>query len=105
LIDCPVGKHFNVAWLIENLKKFEGRLIIQTMFLRGETKGERFDNTTDKEIDAWLAALEQIRPQQVMIYSLDREAPTETLQKISVEELNVIAIKAKKKGFRVSVAG
>ncbi len=105
LIDCPVGTHINVAWLIENLKKFDGRLIIQTMFLRGEFKGESFDNTIDEEVDAWLNALEQIHPQQVMIYSLDREAPTETLQRISVEELNLIAIKAEKRGFEVSVAG
>ncbi len=105
LMDQPVGKHINVAWFIAQLKKFEGRLIIQTMFLRGEFKGERLDNTTDEEVEAWLAALEQIRPQQVMMYSLDREAPTATLQKISVEEMNVIAEKARARGFEVSVAG
>jgi len=105
LIDCPVGKDINVAWFIEHLKKFEGRLIIQTMFLRGEFKGESFDNTTDEEVTAWLNALSEIKPQQVMIYSLDREAPTKTLQKVSVEELNIIAEKARKLGFDVSVAG
>jgi len=105
LIDCPVGKEINVAWFVEHLKKFDGKLIIQTMFLRGEFKGESFDNTTDEEIEAWLKALEEIRPQQVMIYSLDREAPTKTLQKVSVEELNIIADKASERGFEVSVAG
>jgi Fe-S oxidoreductases len=105
LMDQPVGKHINVAWFIEQLKRFEGRLIIQTMFLRGEYKGEKLDNTTDEEVEAWLAALEQIRPQQVMIYSLDREAPTSTLQKVNVDELNVIAEKCRARGFDVSVAG
>jgi wyosine [tRNA(Phe)-imidazoG37] synthetase (radical SAM superfamily) len=105
LIDCPVGKEINVAWFVEHLKKFDGKLIIQTMFLRGEFKGESFDNTTDEEIEAWLNALEEIRPQQVMIYSLDREAPTQTLQKVSLEELNIIADKARESGFDVSVAG
>jgi wyosine [tRNA(Phe)-imidazoG37] synthetase (radical SAM superfamily) len=105
LMDCPVGKDINVAWFIEHLKKFEGRLIIQTMFLRGEFKGESFDNTTDEEVTAWLNALSEIKPQQVMIYSLDREAPTKTLQKVSVDELNIIADKARKFGFDVSVAG
>ena len=47
LMDRPTGKHINVAWFIEHLKKFEGRLIIQTMFLRGEINGESLDNTTD----------------------------------------------------------
>jgi wyosine [tRNA(Phe)-imidazoG37] synthetase (radical SAM superfamily) len=105
LIDCPVGKEINVAWFIEHLKKFEGRLIIQTMFLRGEFKGESFDNTTNEEVEAWLNAMLEIRPQQIMIYSLDREAPTKTLQKVSAAELNIIAEKARQRGFDVSVAG
>ena len=105
LMDRPTGKHINVAWFIEHLKKFEGRLIIQTMFLRGEINGERLDNTTAEEVEAWLKALEQIRPQQVMIYSLDREAPTQNLEKVTVEELNLIAKKIRERGFEVSVAG
>ncbi len=105
LIDCPVGTHVNVDWLIDNLKKFDGRLIIQTMFLRGEYKGEKFDNTTVEEVEAWLNALAEIRPKQVMIYSLDREAPTSTLQKVTVDELNMIAEKARSRSFEVSVAG
>jgi wyosine [tRNA(Phe)-imidazoG37] synthetase (radical SAM superfamily) len=105
LMDRPTGKHINVAWFIEHLKKFEGRLIIQTMFLRGEINGERLDNTTDEEVEAWLNALEEIRPQQVMIYSLDREAPTQNLEKVTVEELNLIAEKIRERGFEVSVAG
>ncbi|MDD4969036.1 MAG: radical SAM protein [Paludibacter sp.] len=105
LMDCPVGKHINVAWFIEHLKKFDGHLIIQTMFLKGEFKGEQFDNTSDLEVEAWLKAMEEIRPQQIMIYSLDREAPTETLVKIELEELEAIAAKARLLGFDVSVAG
>ena len=105
LMDRPTGKHINVAWFIEHLKKFEGRLIIQTMFLRGEINGERLDNTTAEEVEAWLKALEEIRPQQVMIYSLDREAPTQNLEKVTVEELNLIAEKIRERGFEVSVAG
>lgn len=104
LINCPVGKHINVAWFIDHLKKFKGHLIIQTMFLRGSFKGEEFDNTSEIEIEAWIKALEEIHPQQVMIYSLDREAPTKTLQKVTLEELNVIAVKARERGFEVSVA-
>ena len=105
LMDQPVGKNLNVAWFIEQLRKFDGRLIIQTMFLRGEVNGEKLDNTTYEEVEAWISALEQIRPQQIMMYSLDREAPTQNLQKVSLEELNVIAEKVRARGFDVSVAG
>ena len=75
------------------------------MFLKGEFKGESFDNTTDEEVEAWLKAMEEIRPEQIMIYSLDREAPTKTLEKIEVDELEAIAGKARERGFDVSVAG
>jgi wyosine [tRNA(Phe)-imidazoG37] synthetase (radical SAM superfamily) len=105
LIDQPVGKQISVAWLIEQLKKFDGKLIIQTMFLRGKYQGESIDNTTDEEITAWLNALEVIRPQQIMIYSLDRDTPVQQLQKVNVEELNIIAEKARFRGFDVAVAG
>ena len=105
LMNCPVGKHINVEWLIEQLKKFEGHLTIQTMFLRGEFKGEKFDNTSEPEVEAWLNAMAEIHPQEIMMYSLDREAPTKTLQKVSVAEMEVIASKARKRGFDVSVAG
>ena len=105
LIDQPVGKHINVEWLVEQLRRFEGRLIIQTMFIRGEYNYEAFDNTTDVEVEAWLNAMERIKPQQIMIYSLDREAPVKNLQKVNVDELNLIAEKARARGFDVSVAG
>lgn len=105
LIDRPTGKNINVAWFIDHLKKFDGRLIIQTMFLRGEYENEKFDNTTEVEVEAWLNALAEIRPQQVMIYTIDRETPAQNLQKISQEELNIIAEKVRKRGFEVSVAG
>jgi wyosine [tRNA(Phe)-imidazoG37] synthetase (radical SAM superfamily) len=105
LMDQPVGKHIDVAWLINELQKFEGNLIIQTMFLRGEYQGEKIDNTTDIEIDAWLEALAKIQPKQVMIYSLDRDTPVQQLQKVTVSELNAIAYRVTAAGFEVSVAG
>lgn len=104
LMDRPTGKIKNVAWFIEHLKKFEGRLIIQTMFLRGEFKGEQIDNTTELEVETWLKALDEIRPQQVMIYTIDRETPAQNLEKVPTEELNAIAEKVKARGFEASVA-
>lgn len=104
LIDRPTSSYLNVAWLIEQLKKFEGHLIIQTMFLRGEFEGVSFDNSTDAEVDAWIAALEELQPQKVMIYSIDRETPAAHLEKVGREELELIANRARTFGFVVSVA-
>jgi wyosine [tRNA(Phe)-imidazoG37] synthetase (radical SAM superfamily) len=105
LIDRPVSKQFTVEWLRNQIKRFDGKMIIQTMFLRGENQGEKFDNTTDEEVDAWLDALIEMGTRSVMIYTIDRETPIKTLEKISIEELNRIAEKVRAKGIEVSVAG
>ncbi len=104
-LDRPTGRLFNVPWLIEQLKKFNGELTIQTMFLRGTHNGEKIDNTTDEEVEAWLSALEEISPREVMIYTIDRETPVKGLEKISIEELTKIAAKAEARGVKTRVNG
>ncbi len=103
LIDRPVNSHFNVADLVEHLKQFSGQCIIQTMMLRGEHNGERIDNTTDAEVEALLAAYLEIRPAEVMLYSLDRATPEKNLQKVPKEELETIAERFRAKGIKVQV--
>jgi len=105
MIDQPLQPSFSIAQVIENLKRFNGNLIIQTIFLKGAHKGQIIDNTGKNDVDAWIAALKEINPKQVMIYTVDRETPEKTLKKISLEELNSIAGKLKNEGFNVSVSG
>lgn len=104
LIDRPLKRDFSVKWLIKNLQHFENKLIIQTMFLRGQYNDEIIDNTTDEEISAYLNVLQILNPQKVMIYTIDRETPIKSLHKISAEELEKIAKKIRKIGFEVSVS-
>lgn len=92
----------SVNEVVDQLIRFNGKLIIQTMFLRGVVRGETVDNTTKEEIDSWIYALNKINPQQVMIYSLDRPTPEKELIKVSSEELRLIAQIAVEKGFNVS---
>lgn len=103
LIDRPVNRNFNVADLVERLKQFSGQCIVQTMMLRGEHDGERIDNTTDEEVEALLAAYLEIRPMEVMLYSIDRATPEENLQKVPKEELETIAERFRAKGIKVQV--
>ncbi|MFZ4455081.1 MAG: radical SAM protein [Bacteroidales bacterium] len=104
-IDRPTQSTYSVAGIIKELQKFEGNLIIQTMFLRGTHNGKQVDNTTKEEVSALIAALNEIKPKQVMIYSLDRDTPENTLEKVPVEELKSIAEELREAGFEVSVAG
>jgi len=103
-IDNPNQPGFCFEKLLKNLCRFEGNLIIQTMFLRGERDGVKIDNTSEEEVSGWLDALKQIRPKQVMIYTIDRETPLKTLYKVAKEDLDAIAERAREAGFQVSVS-
>lgn len=104
LLDCPNG-NFNLEKVVEQLRAFNGKVIIQTMFVRGSFKGNKIDNTTEKEISAWIELLKKINPSQVMIYTIARDTPINTIEKIPLEELNSIATLLTNNGFDVQVSG
>ena len=88
-VDRPNGP-YEVEKIIERLKAFNGHVIIQTMFMRGVCKGESVDNTGEEFVAPWLEAVKNIKPQQVMIYTIDRETPTQGLLKATHEQLDAI---------------
>ncbi len=103
LINGPQGA-YAVATTVERMKSFEGRLIVQTMFLRGSYNGQIVDNTTEREVSAWLELVAQIAPRQVMIYTIDRDTPDKELQKIPRPEMEAIAERVKALGIPCSVS-
>ena len=105
IIDQPLQQAFTVRQVIDNLLLFNGKLTIQTMFLKGEHKGVYFDNTCDENVALWMKALKTIHPEKVMIYTISRETPVKTLQKIPISKLEQIADKVTNAGFQVIVAG
>ena len=102
IINRPTGK-LDTRTIVERLKKFEGKLIIQTMFIRGSYQGENFDNTTDNEVSNWLELIKEINPKKIMIYPIERGTPTDGLEKISKEKLEEIAKQARAIDFEVTV--
>ena len=89
--------------LSKNLKKFEGKVIIQSMFLRGYFKDQLVDNTTEEEVNEWLHHIKEINPKMVMIYPIARATPVHTLEKIPLFELEEIAEMVRKIGVEVKV--
>jgi wyosine [tRNA(Phe)-imidazoG37] synthetase (radical SAM superfamily) len=86
-LDRPVSASYSVAKAVEGLKRFAGRCIVQTMLTRGEHDGKRVDNTTQAELDALIGAYKAIGPREVMIYSIDRKTPEQSLEHVGREEL------------------
>ena len=104
LVDRPNDKEFTVEKVIDGLKQFAGTGVIQTMFLRGSHNGIPVDNTTPEELDALIKAYHEIKPREIMIYSLDRSTPEEKLVKVEKEELEKIAERLRSEGFTIQTA-
>lgn len=100
----PQSPDYTVRGTVERMKRFDGRMILQTMFLRGVCDGEPIDNTTEQAVAAWLELVREIRPRQVMAYSIDRDTPCRTLGKVPREELQRIAERVEALGIPCSVA-
>lgn len=103
-VDRPTG-HYDVEEIVGALKEMKGKLIVQTMFMKGcSEKGEEVDNTTDRYVLPWLEAVREIAPRQVMIYTIDRETPDHFLQKASPEELDRIVTLLAREGICASAS-
>ena len=105
LIDRPNSPTYTVAKQIELYKRFKGNFILQTMFVKGSFEGKAVDNTTEKEVSAWLKIVEELKPREVMIYTIDRETPAKELEKVSLSVLKMIAGEVEKLGVKTNVAG
>ena len=104
LIDQPTSPSFTSEGVVNELVQFSGQCVVQTMFLRGEHDGKKIDNTTPQEVEALIEAYKRISPRQVMIYSIDRKTPEQQLEKVTREELEVIAAKIREEGIDVTVS-
>lgn len=104
ILNKPTG-YFNLKETISHLARFEGRMILQTMFVKGIYNKTAIDNTLPTELEAWYQAIEEIRPSQVMIYTIARDTPTDGLQKIDLTTLKKIAQTVTGMGYSVSISG
>lgn len=90
--------------IVPNLARFDGKVILQTLFCKGIHNGQVFDNTTEAEVSALIEAYRVIKPESIMIYSLSRDTPIDTIETVDKPQLNLIADKLRAEGFTVEVA-
>lgn len=104
-VDRPTQPSYSVTDIIENLKQFNGHVIIQTMFMGGKgVDGNSVDNTGEEYIGPWLEAVKSVKPQQVMIYTIDRETPDKALTKAPREILDAIKKRVEAEGINCSAS-
>ena len=102
MINQPTN-HISLDTLASQMKELGEKLIIQTMFIRGEANGNHFDNTTDNEINELIAFYKATNPTEVQVYSIARDTPFDTLETISKDELTSLAGVISLHGIRVNV--
>lgn len=102
-VNRPAG-HYEVDEVVRSLAAFGGHVIVQTLFMQGMSEGRSVDNTTDDYVMPWIEALREIRPQSVMVYTIDRETPDHDLRKATPVRLDHIAALVRAEGIEVEVA-
>lgn len=99
-INRPVG-HYSLDETIRALKAFEGNFILQTMFLRSPD----FDTAESGALRKWMDIVRELRPREIMVYTIDRETPDKSLEKYTVEEMAAFVQPLIDEGFNIQIRG
>lgn len=99
-IDRP-APGYSLARVIEVLRCFNGDFVLQTMFL----KSEDFDSSSPEVLDGWKAIVRDLKPRQIMVYTIDRPTPQQGLQKFSAEQMRELVSDLIEEGFDISIKG
>jgi wyosine [tRNA(Phe)-imidazoG37] synthetase (radical SAM superfamily) len=96
-----VPEGFDTGKYFSGLMSMKGRATVQTMFLKGNFNGKDFDNTSETELEALIAMLKRLEPEEVQVYTLHRVPPASGIIAIDHEKLKHIAERLKNESFNV----
>lgn len=99
-INKPAGG-YRLADVVRHLKAFDGRFVLQTMFL----KSPDFDTAAPEALAAWMDIVRELRPREVMVYTIDRETPDKSLEKYTVDEMRAFVQPLLDEGFKIQIRG
>ena len=94
---------YDIARVVEALKQFKGNFILQTCMLR--SKEYDFDSSRPEVLDGWMAIVRELRPREIMVYTIDRPTPAEGLEKFTIEEMTTLVQPLIDEGFCIQVKG
>ena len=99
-INKPVG-HYCLDDIVKALKEFDGNFILQTMFL----KSPDFDTAAPQSLQRWMEIVRELRPREIMVYTIDRETPDKSLGKYTVEEMTALVQPLLDEGYKIQIRG
>lgn len=100
IINVPAGD-YSVAEIVKDLMRFNGDFILQTMFL----KSPGFDSSEPEILEAWMSIVRKLRPREIMVYTIDRETPMDSLEKFSEEKMRKMVKPLIDEGFIIQIRG
>ncbi len=92
---------YDVDQVVEDLRRFEGNFVLQTMFL----KAPEFDSSSPEVLEGWMRIVRDLRPREIMVYTIDRETPMKGLQKMTVDQMRELVQLLLDEGFRIQIKG
>lgn len=92
-----------MARVVEALKQFHGNFILQTCMLR--SKEFDFDSSRPEVLDGWMDIVRELRPREIMVYTIDRPTPAQGLEKMTVEEMTQLVQPLIDEGFQLQIKG
>lgn len=90
---------YDVDAVVESLKAFGGDFVLQTMFLESED----FDSSSPEVLEGWMRIVRELRPREIMVYTIDRPTPQEGLKKFSEERMKALVEPLVREGFKIQI--
>ena len=100
LINQP-APGYDVGRVVEALKRFQGDFCLQTMFLQSPS----FRSDAPEVLDAWMAIVRELRPRQIMVYTIDRPTPEQGLLKFTPARMRKAVQPLLDEGFNIQICG
>ena len=99
-INKPVGT-YRLDEVVGNMKLFQGRFVLQTMFL----KSPDFNTAEAEALVRWMDIVREVRPREIMVYTIDRETPDKSLEKYTVDEMRELVRPLIEEGYDIQIRG
>ena len=94
---------YDVRRVVESLKQFKGNFVLQTCMLR--SKEYNFDSSRPEVLEGWMEIARELKPRQIMVYTIDRPTPAQGLEAFSPEEMTRFVKPLIDEGFNIQVKG
>lgn len=92
---------YDIRRVVEALKKFKGNFVLQTMMLRS---GD-FDSGSPEVLNGWMDIVRELRPREVMVYTINRPTPATDLRKYTEDEMRQMVKPLIDEGFSIQIKG